>query len=256
MSSARARARGIPKKIGEFSIHRLPPHLRAPPPQGASIHPQGVSRACGSGGRDQVAERDRAGADDVGVHGDAQLAAAAERLEPRRRRGHAVLGEVDRAAPFDAFDHGKVSAADLDQAVDPALLLERLGRLDDQVGAQPAAVGVDAQLARAPRESGGADDRDRAGVEVRDVALGPGRAPDRRTARSARRRAAGHPPASGRRPGRPARCRRAVSRRRTRRPRRVGGSVGSPCRLRTARRRRPRRTAGRRPGRGRRARPG
>ena len=54
---------------------------------------------------------------------------------------------------------------------DPGLLLERLGRLQDQVGAQPAPVGVDPELARAPLEGGGADERDRAGVEVRRAVL-------------------------------------------------------------------------------------
>ena len=54
--------------------------------------------------RDQVADGDRAGCDHVGVHRHAQVAAAAEGLEPGGRRGDAVLGEVDGAAALDALD--------------------------------------------------------------------------------------------------------------------------------------------------------
>ena len=256
MASANPAQEESPRKMGEFSILGLPPHVRASPPQAAPLHPQGVSRACGSGGRDHVAERDRAGADHVGVHGDAQLAAAAERLEPRGRRGHAVLGEVDRAAPLDAFDHGEVSAADLDLARRSSPPPRR-ARPSRRSGWCAADGGRRRRPARARTTREWRCRRSRPGWR-RSARRRPraGRAPDRRTGRSARRRAAGRRPASGRRPGRPARCRRAVSRRRTRRPRRVGGSVGSPCRPRTARRRRRRRTAGRRPARGRRARPG
>ena len=173
------------------------------------------------------------GADDVGVHGDAELPVPAERLQPRGRGGDAVLGQVDGAAALDAFDDREPHAADLELAADPALLLERLGRLQDQVGAQPPPVGVDPELARTPLEGGGADERDRAGVEVRGAVL--------EEHLDAVAEALGQLRVEGRVAGRPRviaaadpdGARRPPSPRRTRRPRRGGGTGGCPCRPRT-----------------------
>ena len=54
----------------------------------------------------------------------------------------------------------------------PGLLLERLGRLQHQVGPRAPRIGVDAELAPAPLERGGTDQGHRPVVEVGDVRLG------------------------------------------------------------------------------------
>ena len=140
----------------------------------------------------------------IGVHRHAQLPAEAQRLEPGGRGRDAVLGEVNGPAALDALDDLEPGRpAHLHRCARPSPP-PRTARPAPPAGWCGSCERRRRRPARAgPVEGGGADDRDRAGVEVRTcrsrastrtrvaeaLATAPRRGPRRRpsTASSSRR---------------------------------------------------------------------
>ena len=183
MSSATARARGIPKKTKEISplgvssteagtssTDRRRSSTDRRPGCGVSA-PTRRRRPRASRGRPRRRTRRRTGL------------GATQCLEPR---GRGVTPSCARSIVRHRSTRSTTAreiAADLDLAADPTFLLERLGRLDDQVGAQPAPVGVDAELPAHHSRVAVPTSETGSRVEVRDVPPSGAPAPDRRTAR-------------------------------------------------------------------------
>ena len=198
MSWAATRARGIPKKTKEISpsgvsstearyvVHRSGPVLHR---SAAGLWSQRTVTVSPTVERPGAEARRCSTATQT-------LAGAAQGLEPRGRRGDAVLRQVDGAAAFDPLDdrEARRRRSATSWSTQPSssngsvVSTIRLVRSRRRSASTPSS-------RRAPLEGGGADQGDRARVEVRRPVLEA--APDRvaEAARTAPRRAPSSPAA-------------------------------------------------------------